>query len=203
MKKIQIAGLVLVAVFVTGVVTVSAASALEYLVSGVAVKSPEKISVSFRGILTLEDMGKGSPTEIDCEFTGTGVVEAAGKDLLETAGTATSCVTLAGTCSSPSVKVIHLPWATQIEGERNLFSNGGNGEPGFESTCFGIVHDTCTGTTSAALENLPLETPPDLLAIFSATLSEPLNCTLGGAKEGLIIGEVLVAAAGGLSLAIS
>jgi hypothetical protein len=202
MKKIQMMGLALVAVLAIGVVAASAASALEFLVSGVAVKSPEKVSVSLSGTLILEDMGKGSPTTIECTGTGTGVVEAAGKGLQETA-TATSCVTLAGTCASPLAKAIHLPWTTQIEGERNLISSSGAGAPGYEVTCFGIIHDTCEGTTSVGLENMPTETPPDLLAIFSATLSEPGKCTIGGVNEGLVIGEVLITAAGGLSLAIS
>jgi hypothetical protein len=202
MKKTQIVGLVIVVVFVIGVVTVSAASALEYLVSGVAVKPGEKVAVSLSGALILEDMGKGSPTTIECaSTTGTGVVEAGGEGE-QSSATPTGCVTLAGTCSSPLVRPIHLPWLTQILGEGYLFSSSGAGTPGYEVTCFGIIHDTCTGKIEAGLENMPSEAPPDLLAIFSSIA--PISCTLGGPSEGLMVGEVLVTTTGGeLSLAIS
>jgi hypothetical protein len=201
-KKIQIIGFTIIVMLAICSAAVSVASALEFLISGVAVKAGEKVSVSMSGALILEDMNKGSPMALECVGTGTGVVEAAGKGVQETA-TATSCVTLAGTCASPSMKAIHLPWTTQIEGERNLISSSGAGAPGYEVTCFGIIHDTCEGTTSVGLENMPTETPPDLLAIFSATLSEPGKCTIGGANEGLIIGEVLVTTTEGLSLAVT
>jgi hypothetical protein len=42
-----------------------------------------------------------------------------------------------------------------------------------------------------------------VLSIFSATLSEPGTCQLGGANEGLIVGEILIAGLESLAVAVS
>lgn len=207
MRKIPIVGLALAAVLAFSAFSAAAAFAeSEWLVDGLPVAAGEKVHVEMTGTLVLEDMGKGSPTTVECTGSGLGVVEAGGLDVQEEA-VASSCKTLAGTCGGPLAKALNLPWTTEIVlvgGEfRDLVTGGTGGEPGYEVTCFSIFHDACLGKTSTGLENMPSEVPPDVLSIFSATLSEAGNCTLGGAGEGLVVGEILIQALEGLSLAVS
>ncbi len=207
MRKIHLLGLALVAVFAFSAIAAGAAFAeSEWLVDGSPVLAGEKIHVEMTGTLILEDMGKGSPTTVECSGSGLGVVLNGGLDIQEEA-VATSCKTLAGTCGSPLAVALNLPWTTEISlatgAFRDLITGGTGGEPGYEVTCFGIFHDACLGKTSTGLENMSTETPADVLSIFSATLSEAGNCNLGGAGEGLVVGEVLVQALEGLALAVS
>jgi hypothetical protein len=241
MKKIQILGLAIFAMFAFSVVAAGSASAAApktcrqaprfathapkynlgtdcinmvnpssngewalvylWLIDGAALTGTEKIHVELTGTLLLEDMGKGSPTEVECTGSGLGGVEAEGLGTQESAE-ATSCKTLAGSCGGPLATPKNLPWTLEInpEEERVLIAKGTGGEPGYEVTCFGIFHDACTGVTSVGIEN-KAGTPADVLATFSKTLGEPGSCTIGGANEGLIEGEILIAALEGLSLA--
>jgi hypothetical protein len=207
MKKIHIIGIALVAVFAFSAFAAASAFAVsEWLVDGAPVLAGEKIHVEMTGTLILEDMGKGSPTTVECTGSGLGVVLNGGLDIQEEA-VASSCKTLAGTCGTPLAVALNTPWTTEIvlvgAEFRDLITGGTGGEPGYEVTCFGIFHDSCVGKTSTGLENMSTETPADVLSIFTATLSEAGNCTLGGAGEGLVVGEVLVQALEGLALAVS
>jgi hypothetical protein len=173
-----------------------AAEEMEYLVSGEAVTTATNVTMT--GKLVLEDMGSGA-IAVECEGNGKGTVNSGGK-ASQTEATATGCKTVKGTCGSPNAKAVGLPWASTIdlsEGEpRSLFTGG------YTVTCFGIIKDECSGETSAKIENMSLETPPDLLLIFDAK-TQPGNCSVGGVGQGLVTGEILISAEGGLSLAIS
>jgi hypothetical protein len=199
MRKLQLFGLTLAAVFASSAffaLPVFAAEEMEYLVSGEAVVTTTNVTMS--GTLVLEDMGAGAVT-LECEVTGKGTVSSGGKgSLIELL--ANTCKTTRGTCGGPKLKVVGVPWATTIDlsqGEpRDLVTMS------FVISCFGIAKDECAGETSAGLENMPLETPPDLLFAFD-TKSAGLSCSVGGAFQGLMAGELLISAEGGLSLAIS
>ena len=79
------------------------------------------------------------------------------------------------------------------------------GELGYTWICktfIGNVEDTCTGLTSAMMENMPTE--KDALAIFSSEAeSEAGICTVGGAGQQLFEGEFLMYIEGGLEISVS
>jgi hypothetical protein len=214
MKKITKLGLALFAVLAFSGIGAAAAFATageEWLVSSTAVPLGSTFHVEIEtanaGGLSLEDMGKGSPTNILCTGSGLGFVSSDGTALQETA-VASACVTDAGSCGEPLALALNLPWETELvlagTEIRNLIKKGTGGEPGYEVTCFGIFHDSCLGVTSVGgLENMGTETPPDVLFSFSTTLSEAGTCTIGGAGEGLVSGEILIFALEGLSLAVN
>jgi hypothetical protein len=206
MKKITKLGLALFAVLAFSAIATAAAFATageEWLVNSIAVPLGSTFKVEVNGTLLLEDMGKGSPTGILCEGKGKGIVSSDGTDLQETA-TATKCTTETGSCGSPNAVALNLPWETELVLSGTEIRDLIKGKPGYEVTCFSVFHDKCEGETSVGeLENMGAETPADVLFLFSATLSEPGTCQLGGAGEGLIEGELLIFEPAGLSLAVN
>lgn len=209
MRKIQTILLALVAVLAFGAITAAGASALEWLVDGLAITGA--VSVDSESVaakpLELEDMGTG--VKISCEGTDEGTIEPAGKDK-ETVVTENlaSCKVLAGsgTCKKIlAVKAVDLPWKTQLLGTgRDEIKAEGAGAPGWLVECeglFGIkVDDTCTieggSTAVTSLANGTVET------LFDANSGEA-NCTVGGEKQGLVIGPVILLTLDGLTLAVS
>jgi hypothetical protein len=109
---------------------------------------------------------------------------------------------------------LNLPWLTQLE----LMSGSAppletldtlktlTGAPGYEVICKTIIGnqtDECTGNTSVGIENMPTEN--DVLAIFDTLngLSEKGTCAQGGVGTSEMVGEGLITALEGLSLAVS
>jgi hypothetical protein len=126
-----------------------------------------------------------------------------------------------------SVGAVNLPWGTLIE-----LINGvawdtlkplRNGQPGFLVECeveeAGIrlkVHDLCDSVAGTemlvVLDNLPAEGAEAALVdvLFPKTKAELLKgekeflkCVLGGPEAGIVSGEILLAAAGNVSLEVS
>jgi hypothetical protein len=181
---------------------------LEWLVNGVAVTGEVAVdseSVSTKP-LELEDMGTG--VKISCEGTDKGTVGPNGKDK-ETVVTENlaSCKVLAGsgTCKKIlAVKAVDLPWATQLRKTRDEISAEGAGSPGWLVECEGFlgikVDDTCTlATGTTAITNLGNGTVESL---FDGSSGEA-NCSVGGEKQGLVIGPVILLTESGLPLAAS
>jgi len=156
--------------------------------------------------LELEDMGTG--VKISCEGTDEGTIGPEGKDE-ETTVTENlaSCKVLAGsgTCKKIlAVKAINLPWHTQLEESRDVISSSGAGTPGWLVECEGFlgikVDDSCTlEEGSTAVKNLEAGT---LETVFDAESGEA-NCSVGGEKQGLVIGAVIILLTNGESLSVS
>jgi len=206
MRKIHTIGLALVAVFAFCAIAASSAFALsEWLVDGASVSSTAKVHVETTGSVVLADLSAG--VTVECTGSGLGMVWE-GQGTIEEAK-ATSCTTLAGSCGSPNAAAVHLPWNVEIlllepadEHYLLMLKTSGAGEPGWEVTCFSIFKDGCTTEAGEPLtENMPLETVPDVLAIFDQ--GSLANCTLGGNGQGEVAGELLLTALEGLSLEIS
>ncbi len=111
-----------------------------------------------------------------------------------------------------SVEAINLPWLTELflgnnaKGESvflDKISSGGKGEPAglYEcKTALGTVDDTCTEVSAASTVEIHNETS-DINAVsprqHTNETTESLKSTIGGAENGLGIGEGLVEVMGG------
>jgi hypothetical protein len=216
MRKIQILGLALFAVFAFSVVVASASAEVAlWLVEEKDITEAEgPLAVHSEGELLLTDLNTlfGVAT-VDCSGFLVGTVGPNQFDLIESIlnlsfelieelpGLGLLCLGL-GECleeEDAEVRPEHLPWLTELElmevGGVVLFLNkilaDGNGEPAYESICldlFGFSHeDLCEGATSMKIENMVL--PEFTLGIFNEAESEKGTCTLGGAESGDIEGE--------------
>jgi hypothetical protein len=222
MKKLAIAGSLL-AVLALAIMAVGAgsASAVEWLCGGVA-KSKCKVDSENLTALVLEDMGANSAVE--CEpgaVTDEGTAGPGAVD--ETIGvnfTVSKCKPAAKAENLSKEKVanlcekveamapVDLPWKTEIEESNwDLISQNGKGQPGYLVECktiIGKVDDVCTTKEEATralveLVNLAAEgAEPKLVdGIFlenPLVASQAATCTVGGAENGLVKGEILFAA---------
>jgi hypothetical protein len=141
------------------------------------------------GGIKLED--KGSYI-VNCNLTGESKIGLYGKGEITTASPA-ECKSSSGCTGTITVKVVHLPWNTQLEEPtetslRSLLSSSGAGLPGWslECTIGEKIKDECTGETTASLENVKGGTN----LTFDAK-SAALKCTRGGAGTGVIKGTIL------------
>ena len=197
MRKLHILALALVAVFAFAAISVASAGATEWLLEGLPITSPDSVNSELIGFILLQDHGAFTEPALLCGGTDEGTVGPGAVDT-ETVITVTSCVADSGECKNPIVKAIDLPWKTElvlIGAEiRDKITAGGKGEPGYETTCetfIGTLHDTCKTELGSAkfvknvVGGVELE--------FDAA-SEPSNCSLGGAKSGLIVGIYLILA---------
>jgi hypothetical protein len=188
----RLAGLMVVAGTILGVMLVQAAgaSAVSWELNG----SPttEAVNVASKGTLKFSDRHGGlfgEKLKIECAVTSEGSVGPGSTDAT-THLTPTGCVTKEGTCPSPVVTALDLPWHTElavVEGRtRDLLSSGGSGAPGYKSTCGGSAEDKCTGNTSTAIENVS----GGVNTVFGA--GSGMSCSRGGAGMGAIEGTELV-----------
>jgi hypothetical protein len=183
MRKLKVFGAVLAAVFAVGVVVVSSASAVTFLLAGfleAGGTSWNEEEVNTTGELVFEDnkapivgrvaikcsgtlmgliLGRAEPSHVMIES----VLDLSGNAISSTqlSGTSLSCANVAN-CGTAEVWPAHLPWLGEIElmieGSEEFFaillSSGGNGNPGGEIKC-PLLTDECTAETGIAkLENL-------------------------------------------------
>ncbi len=93
---------------------------------------------------------------LKCKVVSVGKVGPGSEDSIEKV-TTSGCKLVKGTCGSPTVEAVHLPWKTElteIGGEpRDTLKSGGTGLPGYKSTCTVIIKitDTCEAETNAGL----------------------------------------------------
>lgn len=137
---------------------------------------------------------------VECEGAGEGTA-GAGAAGTATKWTASTCVTRAGTCASPSLLAVHMPWHSELlrvgsAGAQDALLNGGSGAPGYTIVCTGINIDTCTGTLLTEMRNISG-------GVEAAFDGEKLNCTLGGKGQGTLAGTQILAAAKGGKLEVS
>jgi hypothetical protein len=207
MKKLQIVGLALVAIFAFSALVASAASATQWLAKGAAIATAQ--ATTTEGEILIEDMGAFSKPQILCSglFVGTVGPGTADKinmieDLEVPAKLAESGVKAIMNCTFEAkgacegtlaeVEPVNLPWTTELALSGTTFVDKiTSTNAGYKVICktiLGTLEDTCTGPTGSEVTN---GTACEVLGSFveSETITPPANCTTGGAKEGLTISE--------------
>lgn len=216
MKKIQILGLALVAVFAfSAVAAASAFAENEWLLNGAAVTS--KIPVLSEAIeLKLADMKGGLFLEeisVLCSGLDLGTVGPKGEDevteILNLAGTEKTikCPASSG-CgeAEATVEALNLPWKTKIILKGTEFRDevgpGTGGGPGYKVTCALGITDSCTSPTAELSSTKLTNETGGVDSLFEAISEEkPATCTRGGAKEGLVKGlDTIISDSGTLSV---
>lgn len=170
------------------------------------------------GIVLFEDMAVGA--RVECEdITGEGTVGSAAGARFDTTEKLTIPVAKCRTpafaenlkkevvmndcgslVASDEEAAVNLPWLTELQLNGTTFLDlllsGGTGEPGFKLSCvtiFGIlISETCK-TENATMEVNNISAA-DVDAVIPATTAEGefFNCSMGGAKSGLVIGTFLI-----------
>ena len=207
MKKIHILGVALFAMFAFGVVSAGSAFAVEtaqWLVDAATIALTEKVNVDLTtnsaGIL-LEDMNATLKPDVLCLTVAKalGFLYSNGEDeVVEGECTEVESMTSGVTCSS--VKPVNLPWLTQLVQESSgafldLIKSDGKGIPGWEVECTALgvkVTDKCE-TENGKPEQLNNTSTEEVEATFleSVAESEEAKCSVGGEKEGLVVGTLL------------
>lgn len=202
MKKIRIFNLALIAVVLVGAFTATSAFALnKFLLNNAEIV--REIPVTLTAEFLLEDMGAVGTPDVLCSLIWVGSIKAGGKT-----GLVTEVLMLNGenlenmvdcegqkTCMGAEnlLSVLELPWLLVAD-----FSDPEAGEatkePTLKITCktlFGNITDTCAGGIGGPAENLANGTV--LFELSENELVSPtLNCTTGGAKSGLLAGNVIL-----------
>jgi hypothetical protein len=161
------------------------------------------------GSLELEDSKTSfGAVRLSCSVKANGVVGPYSEGKIEKAALE-ECKVVKGTCGSPKVVAIHLPWNTELKEEtggeiRDGIKNSGMGLPGYAMTCVVIIKitDTCEGETTTKIENILTESLAE--AKFEGK-SEKAKCTQSGAVTGTVEGNLKIkpneAGTGGLRAA--
>jgi hypothetical protein len=207
MKKFQLLGVALVAVFAFGVVLAAQASAAvtfllaEWLANGTALAEGAQLGTETVGTILLEDtktlLGASA---VECSgillgtagFDGLGVVS----EVLSLALAAISSTPLSGTalectelkvCEEALVWPLHLPWSTLVELMEDtggpffvvLLEEGESkaGTPGWEVECMKTITKPVDECTATGIINLTLESTL-LLGMFSDTFTELAELSL-------------------------
>jgi hypothetical protein len=223
MRKIQILGLTLFAVFAFSAIAASVAFAeSEFLVGGVAAKVGEPVhSEGELELIATKQTIFNITARVLCSgliegtFEGandallTKAFDLAGKELTELAGgVAVECVNLEN-CPTPLVFPDNLPWLAEIvlDSATELLlhlTEDGKGFPGWDVECMGNgFSNLCSGLVSGLTENLPGE--KDFDVIFTRAEQEAANeggtCTEGG--PAYIAGTLLALEVNALEVSVS
>jgi hypothetical protein len=209
-KKIQILWFTLLAVFAFGAFAAASAFAEElpqWLVNGAAIALGEQINADIlpgpagKERLLIEDMNASTKPDLLCEVVNSLMWLLSNGEGEVVSGECPAPVVDAGTCGSPKVKPVNLPWRTELlEPGVNVYVlhilKIAAGNPGWEAECtvLGVkITDVCT----AADRLVALFPLADGLVEgeFKEELEEPAeaaNCTIGGAQQGLVAGVGLI-----------
>jgi len=211
MKKIHVIGFTLFAMCAFCVVGASSALALpivpQWLVSSTTIplenakKEVEKVNANVEpegNLLLLEDMNAttaGDP-DILCEIEKA-LVFLLSNGAGEVAEGACKPVEVdKGTCGSPVVAPVDLPWTTVLlEPAENIYevdiTKGTGGAPGWlaECTVLGLkVNDVCTTEKGKALVENTEDGLVHVEFMEEVEKEEEANCTVGGKEHGLLFG---------------
>jgi len=203
MKKIRVFSVVLATVAIVSAIAATSALALnKFLLDGAEIT--REIPVTLTGEFLLEDMGAFGTPDILCSLIWVGTIKVGGKT-----GSVTEALMLNNenlenmvdcegqkTCQGAEnlLTVLELPWLLVAD-----FSDPEAGEATKEptlkilcKTAIGNISDTCAGGIGGPAENLANGTV--LFELSENELVSPtLNCTTGGLKSGLIVGNVILA----------
>jgi hypothetical protein len=235
MKMFRMLGAALLALFAFGVLTAASASAVPtfllalWLVNGA---EATELATTTTGELLLEDTkttigvvavkcsgildGWIGPNSLDYVSE---VLSLTGGAISSTAltGTALECAEETGSCPSPLVWPVNLPWETEVELMEDsgtffadlLLPRAPATEVGWEVECMGIVPLTDTCTQTEGVTELELEAGTTLLGKFSLAFTELAGAKLakctqsGGQETGVVEGEGPTVLVGGGSLTAS
>jgi hypothetical protein len=220
MRNIKIVGLVFATVLMFSSLAATASFAAEILVRGESIlgEIPFTITETFE----LEDMKATGPPTVLCSGSFDGETELGGALLLvtgvltlsgEALGNLLECEDKKDICSSPvDVTAVNLPWDGEVENmvlgpEEYLLVllNATAKDPGYTVDCnsiLGLISDTCTAGSGGQQAVLKNETG-GLLVEFSSSeaTTPPGNCSVGGEKQGLVVGNgVLTSSSGALTV---
>lgn len=227
MKRFRFAAALFAILALGAMAAASSASAVtfllaEWLENGVG--TTETMLVETSGSLELMDNNApvtGGLTTVLCEGILDGFIGPNGADeiteilttgggaisTIELSGSGLSCTAVAGTCGSPKVWAVNLPWLTLAELWEESTEHGfvdliephtGGGNPGWyvECTILGIKgSDTCTtpqGASSLSNEG------EGVLGVFSEPFTELMGLKLATCSRGEETGQV--EGAGGITL---
>lgn len=202
MKTLRILLATLLPFGLAAVMAAPAFASTEWLLEGAVIPSTAKVHGESTGTIFLRDIKEKS--QVECHVIDLWAVWAQFGEITEI--TTSLCKTTEGLCTSPTATAVDLPWLSELvasgsEIKNKLLANG-KGEPGWQVKCLIIgieVTDTCKGETVEPLvENTA---GGDVLAIFNQ--GGIVGCTLGGANQGEIKGELLSAALEKLRISVS
>jgi hypothetical protein len=149
------------------------------------------------GTLEFEDSKTSlGAVRISCKVSGTGKIGPESSDSIEKM-VASSCKVVKGTCGSPTVEAVHLPWATELSepsgAVRDNFKSSGAGLPGWKTTCTVIIKvtDTCEGEMSAAMTNNVTE---GLVEAIFDKVSPKAACSQSKESTGSVEGTLKIVA---------
>ncbi len=202
MKKLQILGIALVAVFAFGALVAGSASATvttllaEWLVNGVAIPEGTNLASESTGELELTDLKTllGEST-VKCSGILIGTVGFDGADTVTEVlnlakeligapltGTALSC-TEVKVCEEALVWPVNLPWSTLLELVEEegsvffgvlLYAHAGGGNPGWEVECMKTITKPVDECTGEGIIELGLEG-----TTLTASFNEPFRELVG------------------------
>ena len=209
MRKIYVLAMALFALCAVSFAGASSALAVSKILAGGAEIGAGGIAARVTDEFLFEDMSATGKPDILCSKTWSITISAGGvtgqitavlnlkNELVEDAATKGDLLecTATSTCSNPvDMIATNLPWNIEVVLVGGTFVslilNGGAGQPGYTFDCntiIGLLSDTCTGELGAILTN----EAGGLLGEFSETneaITTPVNCTLGGEKQGLFAG---------------
>lgn len=232
MKRYQLLGLALVAVFAFSAVLVSAAGAVEFLLAeflnaGAKITTAQASDAEAAELELVSSNGGNLKvkTKVLCSGILDGTVgpgsEGVVKELLTLAGVAVSTTTLSGeglsctndeNCGTPKVWASGLPWKTELElmvdGTETFFVNLLiNAGYYVECTVLGVkINETCTAAETA------VQTTNETGGLVDQTFSDTFqvlaglklaNCTLGGTETAEVNGLGTLLLTGGTALTAS
>jgi hypothetical protein len=195
MRKIQIIGLALVAIFAfSAIAAASAFAAPEWLFNGLTFTG--KLAVLSAGTLLLEDLKGGLLLEaasVNCTGTNTGAVESSAAG--EIAAIENIACTNEKNCPNPSATPVNLPWSTvlSLAGTPELLidtatTTAGTKVVGWKVVCTGITDECTLASGKSEMGN----NSEGVTSLFVSPPTEPANCTRGGTGQGIVTGEILI-----------
>jgi hypothetical protein len=230
MRKFQLLGVALAAVFAVAAMTVASASATpvfllaEFLVNGAAIPTGTTKATDSEGTeILVEETILGIKIDVLCSGIFDGTVGPNGVDeitlLLSLAGIEVTLANMlectnSSNCPEPLVSAVDLPYPTlaelmEEEGVTNptfvdLFTGTG-GAPGYEVNCMGSsASDTCTGNVAIELKNEGSNIDGLFNDAFNLLAGDQLaNCVTAGEHAGVVEGLGTVLLTEGGTLAIS
>jgi hypothetical protein len=185
-----------------------AGEAPQWLVEGTAIKAGTTVDAEVKTetgkLFLLEDMGELAKVDILCEIAkAEGVLMYNGAAEITEVECAKPTVD-SGTCSSPKVSPVDLPWQSEMtESESGVFeahiSSSAGSSAGWkvECTVLGVkVTDTCTTNDAKALLTNAAEGSVDAEFKEEVGKEEEAECSVGGKEAGLESGSFVFVALG-------
>jgi hypothetical protein len=215
MRKLQMIGAVLVAIFAFGVLTAASASAVtfllaEWLVAGAAVTAAlNSVTEGELELTDLKTLAGAATVKCSGSFDGwvgpnsldwiSEVLDLTGKAAIALGNGTLSCTAVAGCQTAGTVVPLGLPYETEVElmvdGTEtflvDLLTKSGGGTLGWETECtiLGVkITDECTVTQGVSKFGLSGTTLQGSFSEAFTLLAEATNgtCTTGGAESGVV-----------------